>query len=94
MEQYKGKIAILGSGNIGLSLAKGLVKANYVTPGQISLTRRNITSLDAFAVHGYHVSADNAAVVATADIIVLAVLPQQLNQLLDQIRDVIDVSRQ
>lgn len=94
MEQYKGKIAILGSGNIGLSLAKGLVKANYVSPGQISLTRRNVASLDAYAAHGYHVSTDNAAVVANADIVVLAVLPQQLNQLLDQIKGVLDVNKQ
>jgi len=93
MGQYTGNIAILGSGNIGLSLAKGLVKANYVEAGQISLTRRNITSLSDFAGLGYQVSAENRAVVAASDIIVLAVLPQQLNQLMDSIADVIDVNK-
>jgi pyrroline-5-carboxylate reductase len=34
-------IAILGSGNIGLSLAKGLVKSGICKPQQITLTRRN-----------------------------------------------------
>lgn len=90
MKQFKGKIAILGSGNIGISLAKGLVKADYATAGQISLTRRNLANLAPLAEEGFLVSNDNAAVVASADIVVLAVLPQQLNQLLEQIRPVVD----
>lgn len=93
MKQFKGNIAILGSGNIGISLAKGLVKANYALPGQISLTRRNIANLSPFAEQGFGVSNDNAAVVAASDVIVLAVLPQQLNQLLDQIRPVVDIKK-
>lgn len=90
MEQYKGNIAILGSGNIGFSLAKGLVKANYVQANQICLTRRNIANLAPFEAQGFRVSSDNAAAVAQADLVVLAVLPQQLNQLLDQISAVVD----
>jgi pyrroline-5-carboxylate reductase len=93
MGQFTGNIAILGSGNIGLSLAKGLVKADYVKANQISLTRRNINKLNDFAGHGYFISTDNAAVVASADIIVLAVLPQQLNLLMEEIAPVIDISR-
>ncbi|MBB2150262.1 pyrroline-5-carboxylate reductase [Pedobacter gandavensis] len=93
MKQFNGNIAILGSGNIGISLAKGLVKANYAKPGQISLTRRNVDHLSPFAEQGFVVSGDNAAVVATADVVVLAVLPQQLNQLMDQIRPAIDLKK-
>jgi pyrroline-5-carboxylate reductase len=93
MANFTGKIAILGSGNIGLSLAKGLVKAHYVTSGQITLTRRNISALTAYADLGYAVSSDNSATVNDADVIVLAVLPQQLNQLMEQIADVIDVNK-
>lgn len=93
MSSFTGKIAILGSGNIGVSLAKGLVKANYVSANQISLTRRNITGLTAMSDLGFITSADNAAVVAASDVIVLAVLPQQLNQLMDQISGVIDINK-
>jgi len=93
MGQFTGNIAILGSGNIGLSLAKGLVKADYVKAGQISLTRRNISKLKDFADQGFAVSTDNAAIVAAADIIVLAVLPQQLNLLMDEIAPVIDIHK-
>ncbi|WP_285010032.1 pyrroline-5-carboxylate reductase [Pedobacter faecalis] len=93
MKKFAGNIAILGSGNIGISLAKGLVKASYARPEQISLTRRNIAHLGEFAAQGFVVSADNAAAAEAAEIIVLAVLPQQLNQLLDQIQPVISASR-
>lgn len=94
MTQFKGSIAILGSGNIGISLAKGLVKANYAEAGQISLTRRNIAGLSAMAEQGFITSADNTAVVKEADLVVLAVLPQQLNQLLDQIAPVVNIDKQ
>ncbi|WGQ07728.1 pyrroline-5-carboxylate reductase [Pedobacter gandavensis] len=93
MKQFNGNIAILGSGNIGISLARGLVKANYAAPGQISLTRRNVDNLAPFAEQGFVVSGDNAAVVAASDVIVLAVLPQQLNQLMDQIRPSVDLKK-
>jgi pyrroline-5-carboxylate reductase len=94
MNKFTGSIAILGSGNIGISLAKGLVKANYATPSQISLTRRNISHLSALAEQGFNISNDNAAVVSAADIVVLAVLPQQLNNLLAEIQSVVDAKKQ
>jgi pyrroline-5-carboxylate reductase len=93
MEQLQGKIAIIGSGNIGASLAKGLVKSGYAEVSGITLTRRNIAGLSPYAEQGYGVTADNAAAVAGADIVVLCVLPQQLNLLLDEISGVIDVNR-
>ncbi len=93
MEQFTGKIAIIGSGNIGTSLARGLVKAGYAAASQINLTRRNVAGLSLYAEQGFIVSGDNPLAVANADIVVLCVLPQQLNQLLDEINSVIDVNR-
>ena len=82
----KQNIAILGSGNIGLSLAKGLVKSGICQPEQIILTRRNVKALSSLADNGYNVTSDNSKAVSGADIIVLAVLPQQLNKLLFEIK--------
>lgn len=62
------------------------MKANYAAPEQITLTRRNVSNLATLADEGFLVSSDNAAVVSNADIVVLAVLPQQLNGLLEQIQ--------
>jgi len=86
-------IAILGSGNIGLALAKGLVKAGIFKPQQITLTRRNITALADLEAEGYNVTSDNALAVTKANIVVLAILPQQLNKLLDEIQPTADKAK-
>jgi pyrroline-5-carboxylate reductase len=87
-------IAILGSGNIGLSLAKGLVKAGIYKPEQITLTRRNPDALAGHAIDGYIVTSNNAKAVKKADIVVLAVLPQQLNKLLEEIKPAVKSEKQ
>lgn len=89
----KQHIAILGSGNIGLSLAKGLVKAGIYEPSQITLTRRNISALAKMKEEGYLVTANNVEAVRDADIVVLAILPQQLNKLLDEIKPAVNAGK-
>lgn len=84
------KIAILGGGNIGLALAKGLVKSGTYQPEQITITRRNLGALQPYALQGFNVTSDNNAAIKSADIIVLGILPQQLNGLLAEIKN--DVS--
>jgi pyrroline-5-carboxylate reductase len=90
MKIIKGNIAILGSGNIGLSLANGLVKSGYMTPERIWLTRRNASALDELAGSGFKVTTDNQKAVSKASVIILAVLPQQLDNLLQVIGDSVD----
>jgi len=93
METIRKKIAIIGSGNIGVALAKGLVKAGLFTPADVTLTRRTPANLSALAEAGYQTSSDNRAAVEQADIVVLAVLPQQLNKVLDEVAGAIDAER-
>lgn len=93
MEYKTGAIAILGSGNIGLSLASGLVKSDYCGAANITLTRRNVQLLAAQEKEGYKVSSDNARAVAGSDIVILAVLPQQLNGVLSEISAAIQPAR-
>lgn len=90
MEDLSNKVAILGSGNIGLSLARGLVKSAYCKAQDITLTRRNLQHLTAESEQGFQVSDQNEQAVSGSSIIILAVLPQQLNNLLDQIKGAIN----
>lgn len=78
------KITIIGSGNIGFSLAKGLVKSEQYRAADITLTRRSIINLQEEAATGFQVSDNNAAAIEDADIVVLAVLPQQLRNVLEE----------
>ena len=88
------KITIIGCGNIGLSLAKGLVKSGLYTSSAITLTRRSLGGLSEYAELGFHTSNNNAEAVKSNDIIVLAVLPQQVNKVLDEIKASINPQRQ
>src|SRR5690606_24984169 len=81
-----------GSGNIGLSLAKGLVKSDYCKAEQIILTRRNISNLTEYASQGFRVTADNHKAVSEASIVILAVLPQQLDKLCSEINTAVNAS--
>lgn len=88
------KITIIGSGNIGLSLAKGLVKKAYCRAEDITLTRRNLKLLSEEAATGFNVSDNNKEAIYGANVIVLAVLPQQLKNVLEEIAPAISAEKQ
>lgn len=79
------KITIIGSGNIGLSLAKGLVKSKKLQASEITLTRRSIASLQEEKNLGFQVSIDNKTAIQGSDIVVLCVLPQQAKMVMEDI---------
>ena len=63
------KAAIIGGGNIGLALAEGLVQANVCKPSDITITRRNKTSLTELSKRGFKTTTDNTEAIADADAI-------------------------
>lgn len=88
------KITIIGSGNIGLSLAKGLINKAYCKPDQITLTRRNLKLMNDEVAAGFNISDNNIVAIYNADIVVLAVLPQQLKKVLEEIASSINPEKQ
>ncbi len=82
-----GRLAILGGGNIGLALARGLTAARRYTPARITITRRQVQMLEQAAQEGYRVQRDNHSAVRGARVVVVAVQPQQLAAVLEGIRD-------
>lgn len=82
-------ITIIGSGNIGFSLARGLVRRGQLDPENITLTRRNVSALSEASAEGFQVSSSNVEAVAGRSIVVLAILPQQLKQVLDELSPVL-----
>jgi pyrroline-5-carboxylate reductase len=84
------RVAILGSGNIGMSLARGFVKSQYCGPEQIMLTQLNTQLMKSQREEGFQVSNKNSDAIVGASIVILSVLPQQLNHLLEEISATID----
>ena len=92
-ELTTGPIAILGAGNVGQALARGLLGTKGVRAADITLTRRHAEKLAELASTGFGISTDNCAAVEKARQIVVAVQPSQLDGLLVEIRDALDPKR-
>jgi len=88
------KVAIIGAGNMGLALANGLVRSKKYKAEEIIITRRNASALTALSKRGFCVSTDNALAVQGVEMVILAILPQQLNDVLKQLAPVLDEKKQ
>lgn len=88
------KTTIIGGGNMGGATALGLVKAGRIPASEITVTARHSGSLEKFAAAGICTTTDNIKAVAGADIVILAVKPFMVSQVIEQIRPVLDYSRQ
>jgi len=80
------KITIIGGGNLGSSIAGGLTESGK-NPSEITVTRRQIEKLSGLKEKGIQVSSDNIQAIEKADIIILCVLPQKVNDVLEEISD-------
>ncbi len=81
------KIAIIGGGNLGSAIARGLLKSGKYKAENISVTRRKTEKLKDLTEKGIHVTSDNAAVSASADVVILAVKPKATDKILEGIKD-------
>ena len=73
------KIGIIGAGNIGCAIAKGMVSHGGLKPSDLYLSRKRISLLETHKQLGYNV-VENEALVEECDIIILAVLPLQAKE--------------
>ena len=78
------KIAIIGTGNLGKSIAKGLITNNAITT--LYLTKRHVDSISGF--DGYKnvtITDDNVLAVQQSDILIFAVQPAHFESILKDI---------
>ncbi len=78
------KIAIIGTGNLGQSIAKGLITNNAIT--SLYLTKRNLEDIKGFEGYiGVTLTQDNIEAVKHSDILIFAVQPAHLEKILKKI---------
>lgn len=88
------KISILGGGNLGSSIATGLLNAKVVEPGNLTLTRRRLHMIEDFKKLGVKILSDNVAAIKEADLIILAVKPHQVFPILEEISSSVNADKQ
>jgi len=86
-------IAIIGGGNLGASLAEGLLAGNFVNPEHLYVTRRNLQSLLSLQQRGVQITDQNLQAINNAQYVVLAVKPFQMKEVLEQLQPALDADK-
>lgn len=88
------RIAVLGAGNIGGALAKGIILKKIIKPENLTLTAKHTESLNRYGNLGCNLTLSNTDAVKDADIVFIAVKPWSVIPVLEEIKPELDCSRQ
>ena len=83
------KITIIGGGNLGASIAKGLLKSKDFNANNLHVTKRNLTTIQDIKNEGANISSDNVKAIEGARIIVLAIKPYKVHKIIEELNPVI-----
>ncbi len=87
------KVAIIGTGNLGLSIIKGLINIDFTKDNTLIATRRRIENIQFLESDGVIVTSDNAEAVKKADVIILALKHYTFEKIMQEINPVLDENR-
>ena len=88
------KIAIIGAGAMGGAMADGFIKSGAVKPADISVANPTAQKLEHFALQGASVTTDNKTAAEGADIVIIAVKPWLVEQVVNELKPVLNYTRQ
>jgi pyrroline-5-carboxylate reductase len=80
------KIAIIGGGNLGSAIAEGLLVSRFSKASELIVTKRNTATLRSLGDKGVEITADNNRAVKNAEVIILAVKPYQVSEVLTAVK--------
>ncbi|MBK8808395.1 MAG: pyrroline-5-carboxylate reductase [Bacteroidales bacterium] len=81
------KIAIIGGGNIGMSLAEGMVASEHFKAENIIITRKKSELPANLREGGFYFQSDNVDAVRKAHIVIFTILPQIMPDILKEVRN-------
>jgi pyrroline-5-carboxylate reductase len=84
------KVSIIGCGNIGLSILQGLLDDKTIPSKNITATRRNIKELANLEEYGVRLTTDNIKAIKASDLIIIAVKPYDIVNILEEIKNHLD----
>jgi pyrroline-5-carboxylate reductase len=80
------KIAIIGGGNLGTAIAEGLLKSKFCKAADITVTKRNTSTLKNLEDKGVNITTDNNAAVRNSELVILAIKPFQVKDVLNALK--------
>lgn len=83
------KISVIGCGNLGKSIAKGLIKDKSFSSKNIIATRRNLNLIKDLEESGATITSDNCDAVRKSNIILIAVKPYNVSKIIAEIKPVL-----
>lgn len=87
------KIAIIGGGNLGTAIAEGLISSGFSLPEHIIISKRNIKTLTEIESKGVLITSNNEEALTYADLVIVAVKPYQIRDVLISLREKLDAQR-
>lgn len=90
------KIAIIGAGNMGGALARGLAQSSVISTSGIYVSNPSTPKLEALKTEfpEINVTTNNCEAATAADMIVLAIKPWKVVEVLDELKPHLDYTRQ
>ena len=80
------KITIIGGGNLGTAIAKGLVNKSFCTGENITITRRNVEAIKHLEDQKITINSNNVDAINDATWIILAVKPYQIESIAAELK--------
>ncbi len=87
------KIAIIGCGNLGLSILNGLLAEPAVNPANIIVTRRNIGALDHLQETGIKITDNNVQAINESELIIVALKPYNILEVIGELNPQISAEK-
>jgi pyrroline-5-carboxylate reductase len=87
------RIAIIGGGNLGSAIADGLIKSKFISPQNLTVTRRTVDALGGLRSAGVVVTKDNRMAIQQSNVIIVALKPYNVKEILEGLKDSFDPSK-
>lgn len=88
------KICIIGCGNIGYSVAKGLIGSSDFNNNDLVVTNKEINHVLPLKEYGVVVTTDNVEGIQNAEIIIMALKPCNFNEVISEISPYLENNKQ
>lgn len=88
------RLTIIGAGNMGGAIARALAGGTYFQASDITCTARSLQTLERFEAEGFSVTNDNTEAVRGADVVIFAVKPWLMENVVRQVVPYLNLDRQ